>query len=102
MAQAKMKVSARVFWISPEQGGRSGLPMGLQYSTISKWPNQPDGGSAWSVVLEFDRSPAEQGSPSLAKARFLVEEAPQNWLQSGRKFELYEGPHKVADVEIDG
>ena len=96
-------VSVNVFWVPAAQGGRSDLPKGLQYSTVSKWPDQPDDDwlrAAWSIVLEFDRSPAEQGSPSSARARFLVDEAPQDWLQPGRKFELYEGRRKVADVQI--
>lgn len=95
-------VSARVFWVPPEQGGRSGLPAGLQYSTVSKWPGQEDGAwpnSAWSVVLDFDRPPAEQGNPSSARARFLVNDAP-DLLVPGRKFELYEGRCKVAEVQV--
>jgi len=98
-------VSIKVFWVPSAQGGRSDLPKGFQYSTVSKWPDQTDEEwlrSAWSVVLDFDRPPAEQGSPSSARARFLADEAPEDWLQPGRKFELYEGRRKVADVQIVG
>lgn len=97
-------VSAKVFWVSVAQGGRSDLPKGLQYSTVSKWPHQTDEEwlrSAWSVVLEFDRPAAEQGIPSSAQVHFLAGEAPTDWLQAGSKFELYEGRRKVADVQIE-
>jgi hypothetical protein len=37
---------------------------------------------------------------SAAQVRFLVDRAPQKWLERGARFELYEGPQKVADVEV--
>lgn len=92
--------SGKVFWVPPGQGGRADLPKGLQYSTVSKWPEDSPG-SAWSVVLEFDRSPAEQGSPTPARIRFLVDDAPDR-LKPGRTFEIYEGRRKVADVQVEG
>jgi hypothetical protein len=100
----KKTVSAKVFWVPAAQGGRSHLPKGLEYSTVSKWPDQTDEEwlrSAWSVVLKFEESPAKQGSPSSARLGFLADDAPAEWLQPGRKFELYEGRQKVADVQID-
>ena len=93
--------SVKVFWVLQEKGGRE-LPRGLQYSTVSRWPGQTDEEwerEAWSIVLKFERSPWEQGNPSTGKARFLACDAP-DWLEPGRKFELYEGSRKVADVEI--
>lgn len=104
-SKPKVTVSARVFWVPSEKGGRAHLPKGLEYSTVSKWPNQTDEEwlrSAWSVVLTFDQSPAKQGSPSSTRVGFLADDAPIQWLQSGQKFELFEGRQKVADVQIDG
>jgi len=77
------------------------LPAGLKYSTLAKFAedkNWPDRG--WSVVLEFDRPPAELGSPSPGVVRFLMEDAPHDRLRPGCKFELFAGSAKVADVEI--
>jgi len=77
------------------------LPEGLQYSTVAKFAedvNWPEG--AWSVVLEFETSPATQGNPSRGLVHFLMFEAPHNRLRTGAHFALYAGSAKVADVEI--
>jgi len=52
------------------------------------------------VVLEFDTPPTEQGNPSLGKARFLVEDAPADWLFHGQAFEMHEGRRMTARVAI--
>lgn len=95
-------VPARVHWVPPEKGGRLALPTGQRYMTVSRF--EEDAGSwlrdAWSIVLEFDEPPSEQGNPSLATARFLVAESPVGRLKPGRKFELYEGKNRTALVEI--
>lgn len=90
-------VPATVFWVSPADGGRSNLPGGLEYSTVSKWPGET---SVWSVVLHFAEPPS-QANPTKAIVRFLVDNAHEGWLKPGEKFEIYEGRRKVADVEID-
>ena len=97
-------VLAKVHWIPAEEGGRAFLPTGKQYATISRFTE--DAGTwlqeAWSMVLEFDEPPSVQGNPSIARARFLVEQAPVDRLQPGHAFELYEGKKKVALVNIIG
>jgi len=97
-------VLAKVHWIPAEEGGRTFLPTGKQYATISRFTE--DTGAwlqeAWSIVLEFDEPPSVQGSPSIARARFLVEKAPVDRLKPGHAFELYEGNKKVAMVNIIG
>lgn len=95
-------VQTRVHWIPPEEGGRLALPSGKRYATISRFAEDADSWmqEAWSVLLEFDESPVEWHTPCLARARFLVEEAPTDRLQPGRTFELYEGSKKVAVVEV--
>ena len=96
-----MKV--RVHWVPADQGGRTTLPTGNTYSTVARFPEDthwPE--EAWSIVLESVPSPAEQGSPSIGKVRFLVDEAPQERLRIGRSFDLYEGARRVATVEVLG
>ena len=97
-------VLAKVHWIPAEEGGRAFLPTGKQYATIARFTE--DAGArlqeAWSIVLEFDKPPSVQGNPSIARVRFLVEQAPVDRLKPGRAFGLYEGKKKVAMVEIVG
>src|SRR5262249_6226940 len=66
--------------------------------TISRFTEDADTWlqEAWSIVLEFDEPPSVQGNPSLARARFLVEQAPVDRLKPGHAFELYEEKKKVA------
>ena len=95
-------VPAKVHWISPEKGGRTALPTGKQYTTVSRFQEDAERWlqEAWSIVLEFDEPPVKQGNPSMARARFLGDPAPTERLQSGCAFELYEGTTCVATVEI--
>jgi hypothetical protein len=78
------------------------LPEGKKYITVAKFPedkNWPH--EAWSMVLEFEIIPKKQGNPSKAMAHFLFNEAPQERLIGGNKFELYEGADLVAKVEVE-
>jgi hypothetical protein len=97
-------VLAKVYWIPAEEGGRAFLPTGKKYATVSRFTEDADAGlqEAWSIVLEFDEPPSVQGNLSLARARFLVEQAPADRLKPGHAFELYEGKKKVARVSIIG
>ncbi len=78
------------------------LPDTLRYSTAAKFEEDEETWEkeAWSIVLEFTEPPAKQGNPSRGKARFLVENAPEDRLVSGKIFEMYEGMKKVAEVTI--
>lgn len=96
-----MTHTAVVSWLSEASGGRKALPPVEQYITLSRFPadtHWPDG--AWTVVLDFDPPASVQGSPSRSKVRFLFEDAPAERLKPGATFELYEGPQKVATVEV--
>lgn len=95
-------VLAKVYWVPPEKGGRTALPAGKQYATVSCFQEDAESWSqeAWSIVLDFDEPPLKQGNPSMAKARFLVDAAPVDRLKPGRAFDLYEGTKRVATVEI--
>lgn len=98
----KKSVRAKVHWIPPDKGGRTALPAGQHYTTVSRFQEDDERWrqEAWSIVLEFDEPPAKQGNPSMARARFLVEAAPIERLKPGCAFELYEGKKCVATVEI--
>ena len=79
------------------------LPNIKRYITVAKfeedktsWENE-----AWSIVLEFENSPNQQGNPSKASAKFLMEDAPVERLKKINSiFELYEGRTKTAEVKI--
>jgi hypothetical protein len=92
----------KVTWVSAGKGGRATLPSATRYVNIGHFPHDPvdwpDG--SWSVVLEFDAPPAEQGSPSYGTASFLVDEAPHEWLQPGSTFDVYEGTRHTASIEV--
>lgn len=99
-----MTHDVRVYWRSPEERGKRALPPTLRYVGLSRFPEDSDAwpDEAWSVELRFDQPPPEQptGTPSYGRVRFLVDDAPRERLHSGARFELYEGPTCVADVEI--
>lgn len=92
----------KVYWVSSQAGGRDKLFSGSRYSTVAlfpedveKWPDE-----AWSVVIEFEAPPSEQGNPSNGVVSFLADEAPIDRLRSGQVFELFEGSHMTAIVEV--
>jgi hypothetical protein len=77
------------------------LPAGLIYITVAKFPDVNWTKEAWSIVLNFDVPPIQQGNPCKATMSFLVKEAPYEKLTKDSKFELYEGKNLVATVRID-
>ena len=95
-------ILAKVHWIPSEEGGRTSLPTGKRYATVSRFAEYASAWlqEAWSIVLEFDEPPSAQGNPSIARAWFLAEKAPVDRLKPGRAFELYEGKKKVARVQV--
>ena len=98
-----MMHSALIHWLSPAERGRADLPPTLRYVGISRFSddeNWLDG--AWSVELRFDQPPPEQASSEVSRGRvrFLVDEAPMERLHAGVWFGLFEGPQKVADVQV--
>jgi hypothetical protein len=93
----------KVYWTSPEDGGRDVPFAGTWYSTEARFPQQSESNlqeNGWSVVLEFTTPPTEQGNPSSGTARFLVEDAPEDWLYPGQVFGMHEGRRMTARVEI--
>jgi hypothetical protein len=92
------QVEVMVHWTPRQNVARL---TGTRYHGVSRFRENWDSwlSEAWSVILDFKDSPAAQGNLSKAIARFLVEEAPQDWLRSGTRFELHTGA-KDAEVEI--
>jgi hypothetical protein len=96
----KSKTWAKLKWLPKEAGGRDAPPSGLSYSTPARfekckddWPK-----NAWSLVLDFSAAPETR---TMAEVRFLVNESPpQDLLQPGSKFDLFEGHSLVASGEI--
>ena len=58
-------VLAKIYWVPPEEGGRTSLPTGKTYTTLSRFPE--DLGAwlreAWSIVLEFDAPLQRRATP---------------------------------------
>ena len=91
---------ALIHW-SPQQL-QQGLPATVE--TIDPaWLDDatPRVDEGWSLVCFFDSPPARQGSPSLARVRFLVDEAPHDRLHPGARLRLIErATQALAQVEI--
>jgi hypothetical protein len=65
-----------------------------RYVAPATFPSERDtSGSAWSVVLEFEE--LHHGT-----ARFLVNEAPHELIESGVTFEMYAGKTLAATVKV--
>ncbi|EGT0638489.1 hypothetical protein JAF85_004833 [Citrobacter werkmanii] len=91
----------RVEWLSENEGGRKSAPPIGRYYSVSRfleedifWQN-----NAWSVVFELEKPIMENGKfISEGYVQFLFDTAPQERMVKYNKFEIYEGPKKVADV----
>jgi hypothetical protein len=100
-ASLHRKVVAKICWVPAIEGGRQRPPRGPRYSTVArfekeaeKWPKE-----AWSIVAEFAEK-TDDSSCVVAELRFLSPSAPSRLLDSGSKFELYEGHRLVARGEV--
>ena len=91
---------ARITW--SDQYVRLGLPT-FGETIDPAWVEDgkhvaPEG---WSLVCKFDVPPSIQGSPSQARVRFYVSEAPHDILRPGARLRLFErGTTECAQVEI--
>jgi hypothetical protein len=91
---------ARIYW-SDVQVER-GLPA-FDRTIDPAWFTAPGRGSdeGWSLMCEFAAPPALQGSPSVARVKFMVDQAPHERLVPGTRLELLErGTLQRAQVEI--
>ncbi len=90
-------VFAEIKWLSPIEGGRKQPPRGPTYTTVARFEEQGDQWTkeAWSLVAEFLDEP-DRFNCQRATVRFLVEEAPWEWLTQSSRFDLMEGDRVVA------
>ena len=93
---------ARIKWLGPAEGGREAPPSGDTYSTVARfetlrdrWPQE-----AWSVVLQISTPPDDDGVMVAGIRMLASDEAPKELLESGSRFELYEGYRCVARGEV--
>ncbi len=54
----------------------------------------------WTIDFRFKESPRKQGYYSLGKMKFLVEHGPYEILNTGFKFNFFNGPHLLGTCEI--
>ncbi len=88
-----MKVAnATIRWV-----GQSPPSCGSTYSSVSRW-DEPSGDESWSIVADIVE--AIGAGEFMARIRFLVDEAPQQLLHIGSRFEIFEGATKVAAGEV--
>jgi hypothetical protein len=87
---------AHITWLPPDKGGRQTPPSGPRFSPTARFAAAKEDRS---VVLELVSRPA--GSADwIADIRFLFDDAPQDLLADGARFELYEGKRCVAHGTI--
>jgi hypothetical protein len=92
-------VRADLRWLTQEQGGRFAPPLGPTYSSVARFSVQSDDEwmkEAWRVVVIFISEPDLERRHEVA-IRFLVPEAPQDYLSPGSRFSLMEGMRAVAE-----
>jgi len=89
--------TARITWLTAEQGGRGVPPSGPRYVAPVRFDGGVDASECgnWSLVVELVTHPAPSAD-WIADVRFLADEAPQTWLTDGASFALYEGKKRVA------
>lgn len=93
---------ARIMW-SPELL-QLGLPA-ISEITDPSWfdGTDPRNGESWSLVCRFDLPANQQGNPTYARVRFLMDAAPHERLKPGVVLQLFERATKGhARVEILG
>ena len=93
---------ARITWSAAHEA--HGLPTVVRMIDPAWPPGVAVGagpGDVWSLLCQFDRPPAEQGSPSLGVVRFWMDEAPHDTLRPGAVLQLFErATGTYARVEI--
>ena len=76
-------------WLVNAPAGQS--PRGRRFSRPARFEHQGEDwtSNGWSLVINTAGVPDEQGRQS-ATAKFLVADAPHDWLSVGKRFMLYE------------
>ncbi len=91
MSREIKETHARLTWCINRPEGVP-YPRGERFVTPARFERQGDDwtANAWSLVVQA-AGPVLPDATQPVRVRFLMDEAPQEWLSSGSKFELYEG-----------
>lgn len=94
-------VRARVCWVTKAEGGREKPPTSTSYIAPARFDKEKDRfpAEAWSLVLYLSNPPDEDRC-TIVDLRFLSDAGPMRLLQTGSKFELFDGPNVVARGEV--
>ena len=78
-------------------------PRGPRFALPARFDHQGDEweNDAWSVVIITEGKPDRKGE-QIAVARFLVSDAPHDWLTVGKRFTLFEGKLALAEGVVRG
>lgn len=79
----------------------NGSPRGTRFSLPARFDHQVEDwkSNAWSLIVDVKGRVNAEGY-QMASVRFLVPEAPHDWLSEGRRFTLFEGSLAVAEGEV--
>lgn len=92
--------SVKIEWVPVEGGGRKSIPSEGKYYSVARFPEDIDWqNNAWSVVFKLKNPGKKEGKIiSFGLVDFLMDTAPKARMEKHDRFEIYEGPKKVADV----
>jgi hypothetical protein len=95
------RVKILLHWIIPLHAGT--LPRGREFSVPARFDHQGFDWTknAWSLVITSEETPDDTGDQP-AIARFLMPDAPHEWLSVGRRFTLFEGSLELAEGVVEG
>jgi len=92
-----MNKTVSVHWLRPDEGGRKVLFPGGKYYPVAVFPNEVRSMGAWSVVLDLTAPDLVDGRyVSTGSCRYLVQAAPEHNFDQYDRFDIFEGPKKVA------
>ncbi len=90
---------ASIEWLTQEEGGRKQPPTGEEppvYWAVVKLLDVEPQSNSWSMYVRKEAS-SDDGHKWDAVVKFRVDEAPHHLLSDNVRFELYEGPKRVAN-----
>jgi hypothetical protein len=95
------EVQARLTWRIHRPAGVP-YPRGEHFATPVRFDRQGDDwtANAWSLVVQA-AGPVLADATQPVRVRFLMDDAPQEWLTSGSRFELYEGRLLLAEGVVE-
>ncbi len=88
--------TAMISWVSADNGGPpAAARRPVLFDRCAFGRGRKGAQKSWTLVVDFEKH--FKGSRlTLAKVRFLVKDAPHHLLHGGSRFELFEGPRRVA------